>query len=106
MKNNAIKFNGEASPIAQEAIAIFNFVKDQVASSRPEFEALEAAVEDQYGGNKQTKGRKKKTKKAQAKSASAGGVNVGLGDLRSSTMGLDDIDSDDSDESFSGLLME
>ena len=34
MKNNAIKFNGPANPIALEAVAIHDFVKGRVDANR------------------------------------------------------------------------
>jgi hypothetical protein len=109
MKNNAIKFNGQASSLAQEAISINDFVKDKIESQRIELTELEAAVEDQMGGKPKKKKKGSASKKSSASSAnmtSVGGINVNLGDLRSSGLQLDGIDSDsDSDDSFStGLL--
>jgi hypothetical protein len=46
MKNNAVKFNGPANHIAQEAVAIYEFVRDQVDSFRPELRALEEQVDE------------------------------------------------------------
>lgn len=100
MKNNAIKFNGQASPIAQEAISIYDFVKDKIESDRAELTALEAAVDDQMGGGGGKQGKSKRAKKGGTNTTNIGGVNVNLGDLRSSSMPLDDADSD-SDDSFS-----
>jgi hypothetical protein len=103
MKNNAIKFNGEGSQIAQEAVAIYDFVRDQVDSSRQELSALEEAVEDQMSGKPKSKKRKKAGSKSKpATTASIGGVSINLGDL-SSSMHFTGADSD-SDESFEGLL--
>ena len=47
MKNNAIKFNGQESPIAQEAISIYDYVKNKIESNRSELIRLEQQVEDQ-----------------------------------------------------------
>lgn len=102
MKSNAVKFNGEGSPIAQEAISIYDYVRDQVDSSRDELNSLEEAVKELMSGKP-----KKKKKKGLSKShaaaggsnvASFGGVSVNLGDL-SQSIHFDGIDSD-SDESY------
>lgn len=103
MKTNAIKFNGQASPITQEAIAIFEYVRDQIESSRSEFLQLEVDVQEQMSG-KPKKKKKLGTKKSSASSSNigmVGGVQVNLGNLKFD--GMDAIDSD-SDDSFSGLL--
>lgn len=86
MKNNAIKFNGETNTISQEAIAIYEFVKDTIDSQRSELEDLEAAVEDQMT----TKPKKKRKKSAGAKFSSARDIDLDDFDEE----GLDDYDSD------------
>ena len=95
MKNNAIKFNTAASPIAQEAIAIHEFVRDQVQASRSELTKLEEQVEDQMGGKK----KKRKDTGAATPSISIEGVNVNLGDLKGYDSG-----SGDDDEVFTGTI--
>ena len=101
MKNNAVKFNGPASPIAAEAVAIYDFVRDQVESHRADLMDLEEAVKEQMEG-KPKKKRKSNDEKKSIKSTTAtfGGVNINLGDLSSHLHGVDS----DSDESFAGLL--
>lgn len=95
MKNNAVKFNGEKSDIAQEAIAMHQFVRDQIEANRPELSKLEEQVEDQMSG--------KKKKRKGMDSASSGamahleGVPINLGDLRGYDSG-----SGDDDEVFIG----
>lgn len=98
MKNNAIKFNGEASPIAQEAIAIHEFVRDQVQACRTELTKLEEQVEDQMGG-KSKKKRKDMDLSASGTVARIEGVPVNLGDLKGYDSG-----SGDDDEVFTGTI--
>jgi hypothetical protein len=57
MKNNAIKFNGKGSPLANEAVEIWEFVKNTVAQNRKEFDEMEEAVSDQKSGKKKRKGK-------------------------------------------------
>ena len=59
MKNNAIIFNGKGSPLATEAIEIWEFVKNTVAQNRKEFNEMEEAVVDQKNGKKKKKGKSK-----------------------------------------------
>lgn len=105
MKNNAIKFNGQANPISQEAIAIYDFVKNKIETNRDELSALEAAVDEQMNG----KPKKKKAKTSLSSATTAGnvanwdGVPINLGDLKQSNY-LGGDDSDSGDESVSGLL--
>lgn len=94
MKKNAIKFNSAQHPIAQEAVAIYDFVKSQIEASRQEFTQLEEAVTDMFNG----KPKRKKAKKDESTSGveaaniyNIDGVAVNLGDLQS-----DDDDDDDS----------
>jgi hypothetical protein len=106
MKTNAIKFNGQASPITQEAIAIFDYVRDQIEASRDEFASLEVAVQEQMSGKPKKKKKQAGTKKSSAASGNVGmvgGVQVNLGDFKFEGMSMDGIDSD-SDDSFTGLL--
>jgi hypothetical protein len=100
MKSNAVKFNGAANPIALEAVAIYDFVKNQIEASRNEFTPLEDAV-DQIMSGKPKKKRQKagKNNSGSRNMASVGGVSFDLGDLSSSIHldgGSDDSDSDDS----------
>jgi hypothetical protein len=100
MQKNAIKFNGEKSPIALEAVAIYDFVKSRIEANRQEFTALEEAVSDMYSG-KPKKKKAKITAVASAPNVEVGastnianidGVAVNLGDLEN--YGSDDDDSD------------
>jgi hypothetical protein len=102
MKNNAIKFNGEISQIAQEGIAIYDFVKGRIESSRGELAALESAVDDQMSVKPKKKLEKgsKRSSSALGNTASAGGVDANLGDLSHSNADL----ADGSDESFTGRM--
>ena len=83
MKNNAIKFNGQESPIAQEAISIYDYVKDKIESNRSELTSLEQQVEDQMSGipkRKKKSGTKKFTVAGATSSvANVYGVSVNLG---------------------------
>ena len=105
MKNNAIKFNGQGTPIAQEATAIYDYVKDKIESNRSELTSLEQQVEDQMSGKPQKKKKSgtKKSSGATSTVAKVHGVSVNLGDLGQSGLSLDGSESD-SDESYSGLL--
>lgn len=82
---NAVKFNGPESQIALEAVAIYNFVKDQVEASRKELAALEEAVSDIMDGKPKKKKSKTtgKNKKKPGRGTKAGtsGFAVNLGDL-------------------------
>ncbi len=55
MKNNAIKFNGKGTPLANEAIEIWTFVKNTIAQNRDEFHEMEEAVREQKNGKKKKK---------------------------------------------------
>jgi len=121
MKSNAIKFNGEASPIAQEAVSILEYVRDQVNSNRSELTPLEEAVREQMSGKPKKKAKKGGTKKGAGSAggsggassgnvASVGGVSINLGDL-STSMHFDGAGGgggggadSDTDESFAGLM--
>ena len=97
MKNNAVKFNGEHSEIAQEAIAIHQFVRDQIEGNRSELTKLEEQVEDQMSG----KSKKRKLDSGGSKNyASLEGVPINLGDLK----GYDSGSGDDDDEEEDGDL--
>jgi len=102
MKANAIKFNGQGSPIAQEAVAIHDFVRDQVESSRSELNSLEEQVEELMNAKPKKKNKAGTSKNTGAGAgsnvASVGGIAVNLGDL-SKSMAFDGVDSD-SDESI------
>jgi hypothetical protein len=101
MKANAIKFNGPASTIAMDAIAIYDDVKNQIESIRDELTALEEEVDEIMSGKTTNKKLKiSKSKKSVAGTgrnmANIGGISVDLGDL--SRLGSDDSDSEDSFE--------
>jgi len=106
MKSNAIKFNGEGNQIAQEAIAIYDFVRDQIQASQAELSSLEAAVEEQMSAKPKKKrkagatGKKKKsTSPKGGGTADIGGVTINLGDLQQ----FDDSDSGEEDDNFLGI---
>jgi len=84
MKMNAIKFNGESSDIAQEAIAIHQFVRDQIEGNRSELSKLEEQVEDQLSG------KSKKRKLDSGGSKNLEGVPINLGDLKGYDSGSGD----------------
>ena len=83
MKNNAVKFNTAASHIAIEAMAMYDFVREQVAANRAELTKLEEQVADQMSG----KSKKRKTE--------TGSVDIDdlIGDLQG-------YDSGSGDEAF------
>lgn len=111
MKTNAVKFNGPANPIALEAVAIYDFVKNQIEANRHELTQLEGEVDVIMSGKTKNKIQKSgKTKKSNSggsrNMASAGGVSVDLGDLSRSMQldgGSDDSDSDGSFEILGSL---
>eukprot|EP00581_Thalassiosira_minuscula_P003003 CAMPEP_0183742818 /NCGR_PEP_ID=MMETSP0737-20130205/64894_1 /TAXON_ID=385413 /ORGANISM="Thalassiosira miniscula, Strain CCMP1093" /LENGTH=2014 /DNA_ID=CAMNT_0025978411 /DNA_START=21 /DNA_END=6066 /DNA_ORIENTATION=+ len=72
MKKNAIKFNGKGSPLANEAVEIWEFVKSTVEENRQEFDQMEEAVRDQMSGKK----KKKKAKSSKATSSEAETMNT------------------------------
>jgi hypothetical protein len=102
MKTNAIKFNGQVSPIAQEAVAIHEYIRDQVDSCRSELTALEEQVDELMNAKPKKKNKHGATMNLGTSSgsnlASVGGISVNLGDL-SKNMAFDGVDSD-SDESI------
>ncbi|CAB9522936.1 Transcription initiation factor TFIID subunit 1 [Seminavis robusta] len=100
MKNNAIKFNGAGTLIADEAVAMHDAVREQVDASRSELTGMEEAVKEQLSGKPKKKKKKKKagSKKAAEESEEGtmgliGGVEVNLGDL--GNLGLGELGSDD-----------
>jgi exopolyphosphatase/pppGpp-phosphohydrolase len=94
--------------IADEAVAIYEAVKEQVDANQTELKGMEEAVKEQLSGKPKKKKKKKKiaSKKGSAASGdggtmgTVGGVEVNLGDL---DFKFDDIGSD-SDGSGGGLL--
>ena len=103
MKANAVKFNGPANAIALEAVAIYDFVKNQIESSRGELTALEEEVDEIMSGKAASKkikiGKSKKSLSGNARNiANIGGMSVELGDISRLGEGSDDSDSDDSFE--------
>lgn len=110
MKNNAVKFNGNASPISDEGIAIYEAVKSEISANQSELKTMEEAVKEQLSGKPKKKRKKKGLVSKKASSTPSGtnmgmvgGVEVNLGDL-SQNMTLDDIDSD-SDDSFPEIVI-
>jgi hypothetical protein len=102
MKANAIKFNGPTNPIALEAVAIYDYVKNQIESIRDELTSLEEEVNEIMSGkpvHKKVKtGKPKKSNNAGRNIASIGGMAIDLGDLSRVGGGSDESDSDDSFE--------
>jgi hypothetical protein len=103
MKSNAVKFNGPTNPIALEAIAIYDYVKNQIDSVRDELTSLEEEVDEIMSGKPKKKklktGKSKKTSTGAVRNiASIGGMAVDLGDLSRLGGGSDESDSDDSFE--------
>lgn len=101
MRRNAVKFNGEHSPISAEAKEIYEFVKSTIDQNRDEFDQMEQAVVDQLAGKKKTN--KKKGASAASSSASTMTANVVLDGVQTQvnlgnnlTFGFGS-DSDDSD---------
>jgi transcription initiation factor TFIID subunit 1 len=97
MKSNAIKFNTATAPIALEAVAIFEFVSDQIQAVRHELTGLEEQVEDQLSGK--NKKRKNNETSASGTVARIGGISVNLGNLKDYDSG-----SGDDDEVFTGVV--
>lgn len=102
MKTNAIKYNSPTNPIAIEAVAIYDYVKNQIESIRDELTSLEEEVDEIMSGkpvNKKAKtGKSKKSTGSVRHMASIGGMSVNLGDLSRVGGGSDESDSDDSFE--------
>ena len=72
MKKNAVKFNGKESPLAKEAVEIYDFVKSIIEQNKPEFDQMEEAVIDQMNnGRKKKKGSKASKNSLSAKSSSS-----------------------------------
>lgn len=100
MKNNAIKFNGESHPVAVEAIAIHEFVRDQLEVNQSELSQLEEAVAAQMDTTK-NKIAGKKSKGGSDKKVSLSGTVAGSPELHLGDIGefmLDDSDSGEDDE--------
>jgi transcription initiation factor TFIID subunit 1 len=74
MKSNATKFNGPANLITQEAVAIYEFVRDQVESFRPELRELEEQVDELMNAKP-----KKKLKAASGTRPTGPGSSAALG---------------------------
>ena len=102
MKANAIKFNGPTNPIALEAVAIFDFVKNQIESIRGELTPLEEEVDEIMSGKAASKklksGKGKKSSGNTRNIANIGGMAVELGDISRLGEGSDYSDSEDSYE--------
>lgn len=95
MKMNAIKFNGEGSPIAQEATAIHTLVKNMVDTNREELAKLEDSVDELMSGAS----KKAKKQKRSGNTTTVGGVSVNLGDLPKG-LAFGDSDSGEEDGTF------
>ena len=99
MRNNAVKFNGELSPISIEAKEIYESVKSTIEQNRDEFKQMEQAVVDQLSGKKKTSKKKGGTSSSSAKWSNVvlDGVQtqINLGDNLGFALG--GSDSDDSD---------
>eukprot|EP00536_Pseudo-nitzschia_multiseries_P002842 jgi/Psemu1/322735/estExt_fgenesh1_pg.C_390042 len=94
VKTNAIKFNGASALLAEEAIAIYDMVKNLIDESRAELSLLEEAVADQMSTQpNKKKTTRKKSATATTVSSGDGGVLAGL----SGNINLDFEFSDDSD---------
>jgi hypothetical protein len=95
---------GTGTLIADEAVAIYEAVKEQVEACRTELNGMEEAVKEQLSGKPKKKKKKKKLGKKGAAAAGGGGttglvggVEVNLGDVASLyDLGSDDDDDDDS----------
>lgn len=92
MRANAIKFNGAGTPVAEESVQIFEFVKSQIEESRGELADLEEAVQEQLS----TKPKKKTKSRAASKANSMGESGTGSGDTWAD-IDFDNLLSDDSD---------
>jgi hypothetical protein len=102
MKANAIKFNGPTNAIALEAVAIYDYVKNQIEAIRDELTALEEEVDEIMSGKpvhkKGKTGKSKKSSGSVRNTASIGGLSIDLGDISRLGGGSDESDSDDSFE--------
>lgn len=110
MKNNAVNFNGLGTPIANEGVAIYELVKEQVDANQSELKSMEDAVKEQFVKPKKKKKKKTGKKKAAAAAAAAaagdmlGDVDVDVANLPTDfEMNLDDIGSD-SEGDAAGLI--
>jgi hypothetical protein len=102
------RITGIGSLIADEAVAIYEAVKEQVEACRTELNGMEEAVKEQLSGKPKKKKKKKKAGGKKGSAASEGGnmrlvagVEVNLGDVAS----LYDVGSDDDDDSAAGFEM-
>ena len=102
MKNNAIKFNGIGTMLADEANSIYEFVKSEIADNREELDKMEEAVKEQLSSKKNKKSKAAKSKAKKAKSSGGGfgsndvivdGVAVNLGELSNADFAFDSDDS-------------
>lgn len=103
MKMNAIKFNGKGSPLANEAVEIWQFVKSTTEQHKQEFNEMEEAVSDQMSGKKKKKAKSKSDTTSNSKAAPMNTANVvldgietqvNLGTTFSFALGDSDSDSD------------
>jgi len=90
MKKNAVDFNGVGTPLGNEGTAIYEFIKATVYENKADFDAMEAAVEDQMNAGR--RGSRSSTPKLPSQGGKAGktanitidGITteVALGDLQ------------------------
>jgi len=99
MKNNAVRFNGEESLLAEEGINIYKFVKETIDANRDEFQKLEVAVQDQLDGSNRKKKKQKKPEEIQeTDEISVGATTNVMLDGFETTVNLGDINANfDSD---------
>ena len=93
------KFVGAGTPIADEAVTIWEAVKEQVDASQSEMKAMEEAVKEQLSG----KPKKKKKRKKSAGKKSGDGVVVGGVDLGDIDFNFADIGSDSDEDGLMNL---
>lgn len=101
--------SGSGSIIADEGVAIYEVVREQVEANQSELKSMEEAVKEQLSGKPKKKKKKKKStsKKGSASSYDAGttelvgGVEVNLGEI---DFEFDDMGSDSDGGDSTGLL--
>jgi hypothetical protein len=96
---------GSGTLIADEGVAIYEAVREQVEANQTELKGMEEAVKEQLGGKPKKKKKKKKTAGKKGSSDGntglVGDVDVNLGDL---DFNFSDVDSDSDDGGSAGLL--
>lgn len=95
MKNNAIRFNTAEALLSKEALAIYEFVKSELADNREELDAMAEAVEDQLNNKKPRKKAAKANSPKTGANVMVDGVALNLGELPKDFVMLgSDSDSD------------